>query len=690
MKRAGNGPLGRRAFRLLCAAMLAPVSASAAAGISNRELVELTEIDSLGVSPDGRHAVFRTVRGDVGSNSYVLRWHSIQLSSELVRDLGSGGDPVYLDPGSVTAEQPLWTDGSERVVFRALVDGVLGLWSADLSGGGIKPLIVREEDIEAYWRSPDGRAILYRVGPSREAIRRAEQREYDSGILVDSSVDLAQSLFRGGSINGRMATQRLVGYWYSRGGLLWRAPRQVRRFEPAARRDEPVGEPDVPSAPDPKALAAPRRALSRTGAVAEVASGSIVATLADGRRIACGQPLCRTGRVSALAWRPGSEDILVTFLDRMRRQSLHLWTPRSDRLRRIAAAEGLLSGGRREAVPCAVSHAAAFCVAAGPASPPRLERIDLASGVRTPLFAPNAAIERSYRPDVRFAEWRTDDGQSAAGVLLFPARGLRHAPLYLNYYSCEGFLRGGEGDEWPIPALIESGFAVACLNAIPSAGAQDNAQIYRAALAAIRPLVAQLAGEGVIDPARVAMGGLSFGSEVAMYVAMNSTLLSAVSISSLQLEPAGYWTSAMPGSDQPHYYRKVWGLGPPEQTLSAWRRVTPVFNVRRITAPVLFQLPEQEARKIPELYARLSGAGTPTELFAFPDEAHIKIQPRHRLAVYDRNLDWFRYWLQDMRDPDPSRADQYRRWDRLRQRREADRSARPARRQATAPLPPAH
>ena len=683
------GAAGPWTLRLLCAAALACASAAPAGTVSNRELMEITDIDSLGVAPHGRHLVFRTVRGDVGSNSYVLRWHAIELASGVVRDLGTGGDPVYLDPGSVAAEQPLWTDGSERVVFRALVDGVLGLWSADLSGRSTKPMVVRDEDVEDYWRSPDGGAILYKVGPSREQIRTAERTEYDSGILVDRSVDLAQNLFRGGSINGRMATQRLVGYWYSRGGLLWRSPRQVRRFEPATKRDQPVGRPEAPLAPDPKTLASPKRALSATGAVAEAASGGISATLADGTRRACGQPLCRTGRVSALVWRPGSEEVLITFVDRMRRQSLHLWSPRSDTLRPVLAAEGLLSGGRREAVPCALSGAAAFCVAAGPASPPRLERIDLASGLRTPLFAPNHAIERSYRPRVRFAEWRTEDGQRATGVLLLPAEGGRRAPLYLNYYNCEGFLRGGEGDEWPIPALIESGFAVACLNAVPFEGAQDNAQIYRAALGAIRPLVAQLAGEGVIDSKRVAMGGLSFGSEVAMYVAMNSTLLAAVSISSLQLEPAGYWTSAMPGSDQPFHYGKVWGLGPPEQTLAAWRRVTPVFNVRSIRAPVLFQLPEQEARKIPELYARLSGAGTPTELFAFPDEAHIKIQPRHRLAVYDRNLDWFRYWLQDVRDPDPTKADQYRRWDRLRQRWVA-RSAASASHPAKAPSRPAH
>ena len=689
VKRPGSRHVKRRAAALLLSLLAAGSgNASAAASISNRELVEVTDIDSLGVSPDGRRLVFRTVRGDVASNSYVLRWHSVELSSGHVREIGSGGAPVYLDPGSIAAETPLWTHGSSRVVFRALIDGALGLWSADLGGGQMTPLVVRDEDVEDYWGSPDGSAIFYKVGPSRERIRRAEQSEHDSGILVDATVDLAQNLFRGGSVNGRMASQRFVGYWYVRAGLLWRAPRQVRRIDPRSGLDEPVGPPEAPAAFDPARLAVPKRAVSETGAVAETGASGVSATLPGGARVDCGKPLCREGRVSALVWRPGSGDLLVTFLDPLRRQSLHLWSPRSDRLRPVAGAEGLLSGGRREAVPCVLSNAAAFCVAAGPASPPRLERIDLATGARTVLFAPNETLERSYRPLVRYAEWRTEEGRRATGVLLLPANGLRRAPLYLNYYACEGFLRGGEGDEWPLPALIESGFAIACLNAVPFEGVQDNARIYRSALAAIRPLVARLAREGVVDPAKVAMGGLSFGSEVAMYVAMNSKLLAAVSVSSLQLEPAGYWTSSMPGSDQPYHYRKVWGLGPPEQTLAAWRRVTPVLNAGRITAPVLFQLPEQEARKIPELYARLARAGTPTELFAFPDEAHIKIQPRHRLAVYDRNLDWFRYWLQDVRDADPSKADQYRRWDRLSRHPSPDRHGASARRQATAQAPP--
>ncbi|HET9445548.1 MAG TPA: hypothetical protein VFO35_04770, partial [Steroidobacteraceae bacterium] len=39
----------------------------------------------------------------------------------------------------------------------------------------------------------------------------------------------------------------------------------------------------------------------------------------------------------------------------------------------------------------------------------------------------------------------------------------------------------------------------------------------------------------------------------------------------------------------------------------------------------------------------------------------------HRLAVYNRNVDWFRFWLQDIEDPEPGKAEQYERWRKLRQ-----------------------
>jgi hypothetical protein len=56
----------------------------------------------------------------------------------------------------------------------------------------------------------------------------------------------------------------------------------------------------------------------------------------------------------------------------------------------------------------------------------------------------------------------------------------------------------------------------------------------------------------------------------------------------------------------------------------------------------------------------------PVELIVYPEEGHIKSQPKHRYAIYQRNLDWFNFWLQDKEDPDPRKKDQYARWRALR------------------------
>ena len=216
----------------------------------------------------------------------------------------------------------------------------------------------------------------------------------------------------------------------------------------------------------------------------------------------------------------------------------------------------------------------------------------------------------------------------------------------------------------PLRALARSGIAALCINQLPASTSSGEAR-YDLGLAAVRAAIAELDRRGVADPRRVGMGGLSFGSEVAMWTATHSQLLKAVSIASVQAEPAYYWFNAGIGRD---FFRqnleKVWGLGPPDTDLPDWRRRSPSLQVDRIDAPVLMQLPEQEARQSPELQARLTAAGK-GELHIFPFAPHIKVEPRQKRAVYQRNLDWFRYWLQGHIDPDPSKGDQYARWARL-------------------------
>ena len=97
---------------------------------------------------------------------------------------------------------------------------------------------------------------------------------------------------------------------------------------------------------------------------------------------------------------------------------------------------------------------------------------------------------------------------------------------------------------------------------------------------------------------------------------------------------------------------------------AAWRSLSTALNIDHIHAPVLMQLPEHEARQAVELQSRLASARM-GEMHIFPLAPHIKVEPRQKLAAYQRNLDWFRYWLTGQIDPDPAKADQYQRWSKL-------------------------
>lgn len=656
---------------LMAAAMSAAVRAPGDPAGWNRAMVEVVDIDSLSLSPDGGELLFRTSQQQVEVNRTLLNWHVLDTRSGRVRSLGSAGDAIFDDPGILRAEPPIWLGDGRTAVVRQRGGGATGIWMLRPSASEFARAVTQAADIEAIRLGADGKSILYEVGASREEICLAEEEERDRGVRITPQVDLAQNLFRGGSVEGRQASQRLTGYWFMRSGLLSDAPRQTWRWTPASGTNEPVGKPTAKPAFVAPSIAAAASIAGLNGGRADAFwdgfEGRLEWRVGGKTAIRCAAAMCRQMRVASFAWLVEGQELLVTFTDRYFQQTLASWDLARNRLRPIARGEGLLSGSRRGSAPCATGQNAAYCVEASAAGPPRLVRIDLRTGRTANLFDPNAALRLAYRPSVERLSLRLKDGTPVAGVLLNGGAAHARAPLFINYYRCEGFLRGGEGDEWPIAALIDAGFTIACLNTAPFQGAQDAVETYQNGLASVQALIGGLVGEGRIDPRRVAMGGFSFGSEVTMWTAMKSDLLAAVSIASAQPEPTDYWYGAILGPSHDKVVREVWGLGPPEQTAVRWREISPAFNANKINTPVLLQLPEQEARRIPQLFAALRKAGTPVEFWAYPDEAHIKVEPLHRLAVYERNFDWFTYWLLGARDPAAAKAEQYHRWDEMKE-----------------------
>src|SRR5690606_19459247 len=158
---------------------------------------------------------------------------------------------------------------------------------------------------------------------------------------------------------------------------------------------------------------------------------------------------------------------------------------------------------------------------------------------------------------------------------------------------------------------------------------------------------------------------LSFGSEVTLWVAMRSGLLAAASVASPNCTPIYYMLNRTKGDMFLTGLREVWGLGPPEETPERWKLLSPVYNLDNIHIPILFQMPEEEYLYGMDYIAPLMQSGR-ADLYVFPDEPHRKFQPRHMLAAYERNLDWFRFWLQGVEGASTTKSGQYDRWRRMR------------------------
>ncbi len=56
------------------------------------------------------------------------------------------------------------------------------------------------------------------------------------------------------------------------------------------------------------------------------------------------------------------------------------------------------------------------------------------------------------------------------------------------------------------------------------------------------------------------------------------------------------------------------------------------------------------------------GFHKPVELVMLKTGEHEITNPAERLASQGGSVDWFRFWLQGYEDPDPAKADQYKRW----------------------------
>ena len=660
-------------------------SASRTSSVSIRQLVEVADFGGVSISPDGRMAAFRTERASIKRNTYDTVWYVQPIDgTSPPRRLGEGGAPLRDSGGLSVSEAAVWSPDGRWIFYRAVFDGRVEVWRAAVDGSRTEPVTHDLANVRAFLLSADGSVLKYSVGATREAVVNAELAEYDHGIHIDRTVPLGDSLFRSGYQEGRLATQRLVDNELERFPLLSQVPVRWKAI------DISTGvKKDLPSDEAPVKSLAPADLSPKFGKVSQLAenrSGGRVAILArlnqrDGvterplselamlpkrnasQPVKCIAELCVNKPITDITWRPQSDEVIFTVTAPDNGQSIFRWNVVSGAVKPVVHSRGQVGGGGRWAPgPCGVSLDALVCVAADADRPPRLERIDLESGRRSVLFAPNETLAHDMAASVPVhpISWTDTKGTRFTGQF-YPAtaKGRNPPPLFIAYYRCSGFLRGGMGDEWPLAALAEDGIAALCINAAPVSDAAVKR--YEQGRMAVESAVDYLASRGDIDPARVGMGGLSFGAEVAMWAAMNSRVPRAISVSTPVTSPLARLMFSLWGDVYFSRLKRYWQLGSPEETPKRWRLLSPAYSIGRIKVPVLMQMSEREYSFSLDYTLPLIRAHR-ADVYVFPNEPHQKFQPQHKLAVYNRNLDWFRFWLQGYEDPDPAKRAQYAHW----------------------------
>jgi dipeptidyl aminopeptidase/acylaminoacyl peptidase len=159
-------------------------------------------------------------------------------------------------------------------------------------------------------------------------------------------------------------------------------------------------------------------------------------------------------------------------------------------------------------------------------------------------------------------------------------------------------------------------------------------------LAAVDYVVAQ----GIADPARLGVGGWSYGGMLTNYVmAQDTRFKAAVSGSSISNILAGY------GTDQ--YIREYEiELGAPWRRPDVWMRVSfPFFRADRIVTPTLF-LCGQDDFNVPllnseQMYQALRSLGIDTQLVIYPGQYHGITTPSYQRDRLERYLAWYDKYL---------------------------------------------
>lgn len=280
--------------------------------------------------------------------------------------------------------------------------------------------------------------------------------------------------------------------------------------------------------------------------------------------------------------------------------------------------------------------------------------VDLASGMLTRLTAHTA----SSLPDVELLkaqerEFTLSDGSVVHGWLLRDPAATGAGPLLLD-------IHGGPHNAWHPAAdavhpyhqvLAAGGWSVLTLNVKASDGygkAHYTATVGSWGIGDERDFLEpldQLVADGVADPARLAVGGYSYGGYMTCWLTTRTDRFAAAMAGGVVADltsiagtsDVGPLLAELEFGTQPHADREL------------LRSQSPIERVEHVTTPtlILHGLADERcpAGQAEQWFSALRSRGVPAQLVFYPGSSHLFIldgRPSHRADYSKRYVDWTR------------------------------------------------
>lgn len=246
---------------------------------------------------------------------------------------------------------------------------------------------------------------------------------------------------------------------------------------------------------------------------------------------------------------------------------------------------------------------------------------------------------------------RSSDGTKVSGILFKPSTATAGEKLPLIL-----FIHGGPvgqddyGFDLTRQMLAAGGYAVAAVNYRGSNGrGLDFCKIISAdwgnkEVIDLHGAVDYLVQQGIADPAKLAVGGWSYGGILTDYLIAADTRFKAAT------SGAGTgFTLSLYGVDQyVNQYNNE--IGAPWKSIDKYLKISyPLLKADRIKTPTLFLSGEKDFN-VPtagseQMYQALRTLGVPTELIIYPGQFHGITIPSYQKDRLDRYLAWYGKYL---------------------------------------------